>query len=109
VNNLTRVYNKLVRDKIPEIIEASGKKSRIRIADDTEYPVLLCRKLSEEVNEFLESKDPKELADIIEVILSLSKTYGISFAELLNMAEKKRAERGGFDQKIILLSVQHKK
>ncbi len=106
---MTRVYNKLVRDKIPEIIEASGKKARIRIADDTEYPVLLCRKLSEEVNEFLENKDPKELADIIEVILSLNKIYGISLTGLLNMAEKKRTERGGFEQKIILLSVQHKK
>jgi len=102
---LTRVYNKLVRDKIPEIIEASGKKAKIRIADDTEYPTLLCQKLSEEVNEFIESKDPKELADIIEVIISLSKTYGISLAELVKMAEKKRAERGGFDKKIVLLSV----
>lgn len=106
---MTKVYNKLVRDKIPEIIEASGKKVRIRIADDAEYLALLCRKLSEEVNEFLENNDPKELADIIEVILSLCKTYGISLAELLKMAEKKRAERGGFDQKIVLLSVRGRK
>jgi predicted house-cleaning noncanonical NTP pyrophosphatase (MazG superfamily) len=106
VNNLTKVYNKLVRDKIPEIIEASGKKAKIRIAGDAEYKTLLRRKLQEEVNEFLESNDPKELADIIEVILSLSKTYGISLTELLKMAEKKRAERGGFDRRIVLLSVQ---
>lgn len=102
---MNKVYNKLVRDKIPEIIEASGKKARIRIADDAEYPALLCKKLSEEVNEFLESNDPKELADIIEVVLSLSKTYGISFTELLSMAEKKRAERGGLERKIVLLGV----
>lgn len=102
---MNKVYNKLVRDKIPEIIEASGKKARIRIADDAEYPALLCRKLSEEVNEFLENNDPKELADIIEVIISLSKTYGMSLDELLMIADKKRAERGGFYKKIVLLNV----
>ena len=66
----------------------------------------LYQKLSEEVNELLENNDPEELADIIEVILSLSKTYRISLTELLEMAEKKRVERGGFERKIILLDVQ---
>ena len=101
-----KVYNKLVRDKIPGIIEASGKIARVRIADDAEYQTLLYQKLSEEVNELLENNDPEELADIIEVILSLSKTYRISLTELLEMAEKKRVERGGFERKIILLDVQ---
>jgi len=104
---LTKVYNKLVRDKIPEIIEASGKKAKIRIAGDAEYKTLLRRKLQEEVNEFLESNDPKELADIIEVILSLSKTYGISLTELLKNGRKEKGrERWFWRRKIILLNVQ---
>lgn len=100
---MTKEYYKLVRNKIPEIIEASGKKATIRIADDAEYPVLLRQKLLEEVNEFLENDAPEELADITEVVLSLAGTYGISLAGLLNMAEKKRAERGGFDEKVVLI------
>ncbi len=103
---MTKIYNKLVRDKIPEIVEASGKKVNICIAGDAEYKTLLRRKLQEEVYEFLESNDPEELVDIIEVILSLSKTYGISLTELLRMVEKKKVERGGFERKIILLNVQ---
>ncbi len=94
---------KLIRNRIPEIIEASGQKATIRIADDVEYPVLLRQKLLEEVNEFLESGAPEELADIIEVVFSLAETYGISLAGLLNMAEKKREERGGFNKKIVLI------
>lgn len=103
---MIKVYNKLVRDKIPKIIEASGKKAEIRIAGDTEYKDLLGKKLLEEVNEFLESNDPEELADIIEVVMALGKTYGMSFEELIRLAEEKKAIRGGFDKKIVLLNVQ---
>ncbi len=103
---MIKVYNKLVRDKIPEIIEASGKKAEIRIAGDTEYKDLLGKKLLEEVNEFLESNDPEELADIIEVVKALGKTYGMSLEELIRLAEEKKAIRGGFDKKIVLLNVQ---
>lgn len=103
---MIKVYNKLVRDKIPEIIEASGKKAEIRIAGDAEYKDLLGKKLLEEVNEYLESNDPEELADIIEVVRALGKNYGITLEEILEMAEKKRRKRGGFDDKIVLLDVQ---
>ncbi len=99
------VYNKLVRDKIPNIIEASGKKAVTRIADDTEYQTLLRQKLVEEVDEFLESGSPDELADIIEVVRALGHTYEKPLTELIEAAKKKRKERGGFDCKVVLAEV----
>jgi flagellar basal body-associated protein FliL len=59
-----KVYNKLVRDRIPEIIQASGKNACIRKADEAEYKHLLRQKLLEEINEFMESGSSEELADI---------------------------------------------
>ncbi len=100
------VYNKLVRDKIPGFIEASGKKAVTRIADDAEHRALLRQKLLEEVNEFLDSGSPEELADIIEVVRALGHTYEMPLAELIEMAQKKRKERGGFDSKVILIAVE---
>lgn len=90
---MTKEYYKLVRNKIPEIIEASGKKATIRIADDAEYPVLLRQKLLEEVNEFLENDAPEELADITEVVLSLAGTYGIACRAVKHGREEKSRER----------------
>ena len=100
-----KIYNKLVRDRIPEIIEASGKKAGIRIADNTEYRDLLRSKLAEEVKEYLEEDSPEELVDIVEVIRYLCVAHGISFDELLRSADKKKAEKGGFDRKIVLIDV----
>jgi predicted house-cleaning noncanonical NTP pyrophosphatase (MazG superfamily) len=100
-----KVYNKLVRDRIPEIIQASGKNACIRKADETEYKDLLRQKLLEEVNEYMESGSSEELADILEVVAALGSTHGLSFADLVEMAEKKRKERGGFEERIVLLSV----
>lgn len=100
------VYNKLVRDKIPQIIEAAGKKAVVRKANDSEYQDYLNKKLQEEVGEFLKSHDPGELADILEVILALSVVDGIAFDTLVEMAAKKRELRGGFDQRIVLVSVE---
>ena len=59
----------------------------------------------EEVNEFMESGSSEELADILEVVAALGSTYGLSFTDLLEMAEKKIKGRGGFEERIVLLSV----
>ena len=99
------LYYKLVRDKIPEIIERSGKKAKTYILSDKEYEIYLERKLDEEVKEYHDSKDVEELADILEVLISLAKTKGYSFAELLKLREHKSSERGGFSKKILLMSV----
>ena len=98
-------YNKLVRDKIPEIIKASGKECEIEIAPKEERYSLLENKLQEEVGEFLEDKNLEELADIMEVLCGLAHVLGYSEEDLLKMRDKKREERGGFKEGIVLKAV----
>ncbi len=95
-------YNKLVRDKIPQIIKNNGNTSITHIADDDEYREKLLAKLTEEVDEFLEDNNPEELADILEVVYSLGKLQNISKDELEKIRSEKFEKRGGFAKKIIL-------
>lgn len=95
-------FDKLVRDKIPEIIAVDGKRAVTRILDDEEYKVYLEKKLDEEVAEFHESKSPSELVDILEVVFALGYAYDCSAMELHQIAQNKRIERGGFRKKILL-------
>ena len=99
------LYYKLVRDRIPEIIEKSGKHPVTEILSDGDYKIYLERKLDEEVREFHDSKDPEELADILEVIIALAKTRGYSFSDLRQLQKKKALERGSFSKKILLILV----
>ena len=93
---------KLIRDKIPEIIRASGGDSVTRIAGHAEHRELLRAKLNEEVQEFLESDDDaEELADILEVVLALAEDIGVSRSELEKIRAEKAAERGGFTRRIV--------
>ena len=94
------IYNKLVRDKIPEILDKKGVKYEKRIASDPEYKAELIKKLEEEIKEFKVAGDPEELADITEVIETLKKLP--EYKEVENLRKKKKIEKGGFDQKIIL-------
>lgn len=100
-----KVYNKLVRDKIPEIIEASGKKFDIRKANKDEHYKLLETKLKEEVNEFLEDKNLEELADVMEVLFGLAENMGYSEEDLMKKRIEKRERRGGFKEGIVLEKV----
>ena len=95
-------YDKLVRDRIPEIIKAKGKKCKTYIADNQEYAEKLKQKLLEEVNEYLESGEKEELADVLEVMFALCGIEGISWEELEEIRKNKFNERGGFSQRIIL-------
>ncbi len=97
-------FNKLVRDKIPEIIEKSGAIPVIRIMDENEYIDALEKKLDEEVDEYHESKDTEELADVLEVVYALCEARGYSVEELMAVYNKKHEERGGFKEKIFLIS-----
>ncbi|MBC9785736.1 nucleoside triphosphate pyrophosphohydrolase [Heliobacterium chlorum] len=103
-----KTYHKLVRDRIPEIIIQAGKQPETRVLDDEEYSKMLREKLMEEVQEYLTSGDVEELADILEVMLSLSKLHGATWADVETIAERKRAERGGFQEKILLIQVRDK-
>ncbi|MDU2994661.1 MAG: nucleoside triphosphate pyrophosphohydrolase [Clostridium sp.] len=98
-------YNKLVRDKIPEIIRTDGKECEIRVAQGKEKYELLEKKLMEEVNEFLEDKNLEELADVMEVLFGLAREIGYSEEDLLRKREEKKRERGGFEEGIILKGV----
>ncbi|WP_292460969.1 nucleoside triphosphate pyrophosphohydrolase [Methanothermococcus sp.] len=98
-------YNKLVRDKIPEIIKKSGHKPIVYIADDKEYINRLYDKLIEEIEEFKENPSPEELADILEVCETIGAYYRISLNEVKKIKNKKFEERGGFSKKLILKEV----
>lgn len=95
-------YNKLIRDKIPEIISGKGEILKTHIAEEKEYWEKLKEKLLEETNEFLEDSNKEELADILEVIDSICKFKGYAMKDIKNIQEKKRLKRGGFDKGIIL-------
>lgn len=95
-------YNKLVRDKIPEIIRADGKECEIRVAEGKEKYELLEKKLIEEVNEFIEDKSLEELADVMEVLFGLANELGYSEEALIRKREEKKMERGGFKDGAIL-------
>jgi predicted house-cleaning noncanonical NTP pyrophosphatase (MazG superfamily) len=97
-----KTYNKLVRDKIPEIIKADGRECDTTIVTGDEKYKLLEAKLEEEVNEFIEDKNLEELADVMEVLFGLADSLGYSEEELLKARDKKREERGGFKEGIVL-------
>lgn len=98
--------NKLVRDKIPEIIEASGKTCKTRILSQNEYLEALDQKLIEELAEYQESKALEELADLLEVMEATVKARGYTWQQLLELKKAKKATRGGFEEKILLLEVE---
>ncbi|MFH0937645.1 MAG: nucleoside triphosphate pyrophosphohydrolase [Candidatus Daviesbacteria bacterium] len=100
-------YNKLVRDKIPEIIQADGKILTAHVASDQEYWQKLMEKLKEETAEFAteDSNIPDELADILEVVYAICDFKGIKPRELENIRKAKAHKRGGFKDKIILEQV----
>lgn len=102
---MEKVYNKLVRDRIPEIIEKSGKKYEVEIVDDEEYKLLLNKKLLEEVNEYLETENIEEIADILEVLYSIMKYENIDKEEIERIRIKKNKERGSFEKRIKLIKV----
>ena len=87
-------YHKAIRDKIPEIIEKDGYSCNIKTLTDDKFLVEIEKKLSEEVTEFQNDKNPEELADILEVIYRIAKLRGISKEELEEIRIKKAEKRG---------------
>lgn len=100
-----KAYHKLVRDRIPEIIEADRKTCVFETLSDEEYIYLLEQKLNEELAEYQESKSLEELADLLEVIHAVVKARGWTLKELERVREDKAAKRGGFEKKILLKEV----
>ena len=99
---MARKYNKLVRDRIPEIIEASGRTCVTQILSDEDYLRMLDAKLDEELAEYHADQNIEELADLMEVIRACAVARGYSLEQLEQVRAEKAAARGGFEKKILL-------
>ena len=100
------LYNKLVRDRIPEIIEMSGRTCTIEYLSDEDYLHMLEAKLDEELAEYHQDQSIEELADLLEVIRAVVIARGSSPEELERIRAKKAQKRGGFEKRILLKEVQ---
>lgn len=100
------LHNKLVRDKIPDIIKESGRKCKVKVLSEKDYVFELERKLSEEVHEYKLDKNPDELCDVLEVVYALAVARGMSLEELEAKRIAKRETRGGFDGRVYLVEAE---
>ena len=98
-------YDKLIRDKIPEIIEQSGKKCIVEVMDNDTYIEYLDQKLNEELAEYHQDKSIEELADLLEVMYAVVVARGYSVEELERKRLDKAEKRGAFEKRLLLKSV----
>jgi predicted house-cleaning noncanonical NTP pyrophosphatase (MazG superfamily) len=96
-------HNKAIRDKIPEIIQKGGHSCNVKTLSDDDFLEHLEKKISEEVAEYQNDKNPEELADILEVIYRIAQLKGVSKEELEKIRIKKLDERGGFNKNLFLI------
>ncbi|MBY6054705.1 nucleoside triphosphate pyrophosphohydrolase [Cytobacillus firmus] len=103
-------YNKLVRDRIPEIIENTGKNFSTRVLDNKEYIKELKKKSFEELQEYVETNNNEdaieELADVLEILHALAEYHGSSIEKVEEVRKQKAEKRGGFKEKIFLIEVE---
>jgi predicted house-cleaning noncanonical NTP pyrophosphatase (MazG superfamily) len=103
-------YNKLVRDRIPEIIAKDGKKFSSLILSNNEYIKSLKEKSFEELNEYVNTDNDadalEELADLLEIIHALAECHGASIEKVEEIRNQKAKKRGGFKEKIFLIEVE---
>jgi predicted house-cleaning noncanonical NTP pyrophosphatase (MazG superfamily) len=104
------IYNKLVRDRIPDVIESTGKRFSTRILNNNEYITELKKKSSEELEEYVKTESNEdaieELADLLEVIHALAEVHGVSIEKVEEVRKMKAEKRGGFKEKIFLIEVE---
>jgi predicted house-cleaning noncanonical NTP pyrophosphatase (MazG superfamily) len=103
-------YNKLVRDKIPQIIESNGKVFSTKVLNHEDYIKYLKLKAYEELDEYCAAETDgeavEELADLLEVICALAKQHGSSIEEVESVRKDKAEKRGGFQEKVFLIEVE---
>ena len=104
---MKKVYNKLIRDRIPEIIEKDGATFKTRILNEEDFKTELLKKLIEEAEEVVGAKDDnkelvKELGDILEVIDYLVRSFALDRNEIERVKAERKDSRGGFDKKLLL-------
>jgi predicted house-cleaning noncanonical NTP pyrophosphatase (MazG superfamily) len=104
------IYNKLVRDRIPEVIKRTGKHCSTRVLDNEEYITELKNKSFEELKEYVNAENDKdaieELADLLEIIHALAECHGATFETVEEIRKKKTEKRGAFKEKILLIEVE---
>ena len=100
-----KTYNKLVRDHIPAIIEATGAACTTETLSDADYLRMLDAKLDEELAEYHRDQNIEELADLLEVIYACAVARGYTVEDLESTRAEKAAKRGGFEKKILLKTV----
>ena len=100
---MIKTYNKLIRDRIPEIIEASGAECKTEILSDERYLEMIDAKLDEELVEYHKDQNFEELADLLEVIRAATIGLGYTLEDLEAVRAKKAEKRGGFEKKILLI------
>ncbi|MFX0173518.1 MAG: phosphoribosyl-ATP pyrophosphohydrolase [Candidatus Hodarchaeota archaeon] len=100
---MIKIYNKAIRDKIPEIIEARGLKCEYETLPDKEFLVYLEKKLEEEIKEYYQTNNIAELADLLEVIYRIIELRGVSLSEIEEMRSKKNSIRGSFSKNLFLV------
>lgn len=103
---MIKKYNKLVRDEIPEIIRRTGGKPLMKELTPAEYIDALHAKIYEEVSEYLDGYNIEELGDIIEVVYAIAESKGVSAEGLDRIRRSKKEERGAYDKKQFLVSVE---
>lgn len=108
MGNTKIIYNKLVRDRIPEIIEGSGKECKIRILNEEEYIQMLDVKLDEELAEYHKDQNVEELADLLEVIYAAALAHGYSIEQLEQIRAAKAEKRGAFQERVFLIEVEER-
>lgn len=102
---MIRIYRKLVRDEIPRIIRESGKEPVTRTLSQEEAFTALAQKLCEEAQEYRDSGEVEELADVMEVVYGIAREHGVSMEEIEAIRARKAEERGGFQQRVYLVEV----
>ncbi|WP_421377998.1 phosphoribosyl-ATP pyrophosphohydrolase [Bacillus salacetis] len=104
------IYNKLVRDKIPEIIESNGKKFTTRILSNEEYITELKNKSFEELEEYRNAitreEALEELADLMEIVHAFARSHGTNLEEVEEIRRNRAEDHGGFNEKIFLIDVE---
>ena len=106
-NEKSIIFNKLVRDKIPEIIKLDNSNPVVRILDENEFKIELIKKLREEMKEFIKAVDEKEeaekeIGDVYEVIDAIIETYNFDKDKIIEIKKERKEKRGGFAKKIFL-------
>ena len=102
---MVRKFNKLVRDRIPEIIMSTGSECKIRTLNDEEYLKMIDEKLDEELAEYHKEQNLEELADLMEVIYAAAEARGFTREQLERVRAEKEAQRGAFHKRLLLLEV----